>query len=82
MAPKVYIGSLTKIILSFTFIKKYAYFKHWISFELSYAGIVCGAAQAIGVKIFTQDSVNEALNLKSAADACKDELPNSIGSPF
>jgi len=39
------------------------------------AGIICGAAQAVGVEIFTKDSVNEALNLKSAADACKDELP-------
>ena len=39
------------------------------------AGILCGAAQAIGVEIFTKNSVNEALALKSAADACKDELP-------
>ena len=39
------------------------------------AGFVCGAAQAVGVEIFTKDSVNEALSLKSAADACKGELP-------
>ena len=39
------------------------------------AGILCGAAQAGGVELFTKDSVNEALALKSAADACKDELP-------
>jgi hypothetical protein len=39
------------------------------------AGFVCGAAQVVGVEIFTKDSVNEALSLKSAADACKDELP-------
>jgi hypothetical protein len=39
------------------------------------AGFVCGAAQAAGVEIFTKDSVNEALSLKSAADACKGELP-------
>jgi hypothetical protein len=39
------------------------------------AGIVCGLAQALGAELFTQDSVNEALTLKSAADACIDELP-------
>ena len=39
------------------------------------AGIICGAAQAVGVEVFTKDSVNEALGLKSAADACKNELP-------
>ena len=36
------------------------------------AGIICGAAQAVVVEVFTKDSVNEALRLKSAADACKD----------
>ena len=35
-------------------------------------GIICGAAQAVVVEVFTKDSVNEALRLKSAADACKD----------
>lgn len=39
------------------------------------AGIFCGAAQAVGIEVFTKDSVNEAFNLKGAADACKDELP-------
>lgn len=39
------------------------------------AGIFCGAAQAVGVEIFTKNSVNEALTFKSAADACKDQLP-------
>jgi hypothetical protein len=39
------------------------------------AGVICGVAQAVGVEIFTKNSLNEALNLKSAADACKDELP-------
>lgn len=39
------------------------------------AGFFCGAAQAVGVEIYTKDSINQALNLKSAADACKDELP-------
>ena len=34
--------------------------------------------QAIGLEVFTKDSVNEALALKSAADACKDELPITI----
>ena len=38
-------------------------------------GIVCGAVQTVGVEIFTKYSVNEALGLKNAADACKDELP-------
>jgi len=34
--------------------------------------------QAVGLEVFTKDSVNEALALKSAADACKDELPITI----
>ena len=38
-------------------------------------GIVCGAAQAIGIEIFTKDTLNEAINLKNAADACQNELP-------
>ena len=38
-------------------------------------GIICGVAQAVGVEVFTKDSLNEALALKSAADVCKEELP-------
>lgn len=38
------------------------------------AGIICGAAQAAAILRF-KDSVNEALNLKIAADSCRDELP-------
>lgn len=41
-------------------------------------GIICGAAQAVGVEIFTKDSLNEALNLKSAANSCLDELPIKV----
>ena len=41
-------------------------------------GIICGAAQAIGVKLYTQSSLDEALNLKSAAEICKDDLPVEI----
>lgn len=44
------------------------------------AGILCGAAQAVGVEVFTRASVNEALGLKIAADACKDELPIKLTS--
>ena len=39
------------------------------------AGIISGAAQAFGMEVLDKDSVNEALGLKQAADACKDELP-------
>ena len=46
------------------------------------AGILCGAAQAIGVEIFTKDSVNEALALTSAAEACKDELPIKLTTEY
>lgn len=38
-------------------------------------GIICGAAQAIGIEIFTKDSINEAIRMKSASDLCRDELP-------
>ena len=36
------------------------------------AGVFCGAAQAIGVEIFTKKSLDEAINLRQAADACGD----------
>ena len=39
------------------------------------AGFICGAAQVVGVEIFTKDSLNESLSLKTAAEACSDELP-------
>jgi large-conductance mechanosensitive channel len=35
-------------------------------------GIICGAAQAVSVEIFTKDSVNEVLDFKIAADSCRD----------
>jgi hypothetical protein len=36
---------------------------------------MCGVAKSVSIQIFTKDSINEALALKSDADACKDELP-------
>ena len=39
------------------------------------AGVFCGAAQAIGVEIFTKKSLDEAINLHQAAQTCRDELP-------
>jgi hypothetical protein len=44
------------------------------------AGIVCGFTQAVGIEIFTKNSLNEALSLKSASDACKDELPIQLAT--
>jgi len=44
------------------------------------AGMFCGAVQAIGVEIFTKGSVNQALDLKQAAEACRDELPVKLTS--
>ena len=38
------------------------------------AGVGCGVAQAVGVEIFTKDSVNQALSLKTASDECKISL--------
>ena len=43
-------------------------------------GVFCGAAQAAGLEIFTKNSVNEALNMKGAADACLDELSIKLTS--
>jgi hypothetical protein len=36
----------------------------------------------MGVKVFTKDSINEALNFKSAADACRDELPIKVTTEY
>lgn len=44
------------------------------------AGMFCGAAQAVGVEIFTKNAANEAIELKQAADACRDELPVRLTS--
>jgi hypothetical protein len=43
-------------------------------------GIVCGAAQAVGVEVFTKNSLNDAINLQQAASACRDELPVKLTS--
>ena len=45
-------------------------------------GIVCGAVQALGLEVFTGNSVNEALDLKTAADLCQDELPVQLTSEY
>lgn len=43
-------------------------------------GLVCGALQTCGIEVFTKDAINEALNLKTASDACRDELPIQLTS--